>query len=185
MPTVDIPDKICPHCGGTKWCVFQKKDWRSFKFHGKLKYYTDYSCGNVSENGCARLKRLKYNPLKPRIKVTEEYTRNRINKYHKENKHKWPSQSKENHRETCRKLYHNNPKYKERLNESARKYASELTDAYIKKMITSKSDILFAKDVTPELIELKRKQLLLTRKIKQHGKKKATTISGGIKSHSN
>ena len=21
MPTIDIPDKICPHCGGTKWFI--------------------------------------------------------------------------------------------------------------------------------------------------------------------
>lgn len=25
MPTIDIPDRVCPHCGGTKWRVEQEK----------------------------------------------------------------------------------------------------------------------------------------------------------------
>ena len=25
MPTIDIPDKICPHCGGTKWRTEYRK----------------------------------------------------------------------------------------------------------------------------------------------------------------
>ena len=25
MPTIDIPDKICPHCGGTSWKIEYRK----------------------------------------------------------------------------------------------------------------------------------------------------------------
>jgi hypothetical protein len=170
MPTIDIPDKVCSHCGGTRWCMFKKKDWRSEKFHETTNYYTNYSCANITENGCARLKRLKYNPLKPRVKVTKEYTRNRVNEYARKNKHKWISQSKEKNRETAKRLYYSNPKYKERMANSAKKYALELTDAHVRKIITNKSGGLLAKDIPQELIELKRKQLLLKRKIKNNGK---------------
>lgn len=169
MPTIDIPNKICPHCGGIRWCVVQKKDWRSDKFYGTTKYYTNYSCANINKNGCATLKRLKYNPPKPRIKVTKEYTRNRVNEYHKKNKYKWVSQSKDYHNETCKKLYHSNPKYKEKLKEHARRYSSELTDAYVRKIISCRIEGLFAKDIPQEMIKLKRKQLLLKRKIKNNG----------------
>jgi len=27
MPTIDIPDKICPHCGGTKWYTNNVRYW--------------------------------------------------------------------------------------------------------------------------------------------------------------
>lgn len=27
MPTIDIPDKICPHCSGTKWYVHNGRMW--------------------------------------------------------------------------------------------------------------------------------------------------------------
>lgn len=29
MPTIDIPDKICSHCGGTRWVFNIKKNWYS------------------------------------------------------------------------------------------------------------------------------------------------------------
>jgi hypothetical protein len=170
MPTIDIPDKICSHCGGIRWCMFQKKDWRLAKFYGKIKYYTDYTCANNNENGCALLKRLKYYPLKPKVKVTKEHTRNRVNEYHKKNKHKWISQSKESHKKYVKKLYHSDPKYKKRLNESARKYGVELTDSYVKKAIVSKNPFLSVKDVPQDLVEMKRNQLLLKRKIKNNDK---------------
>jgi hypothetical protein len=172
MPTIDIPDKICPHCGGTRWCIFQKKDWRSEKFHGTINYYTNYSCANVTENGCARLKRLKYNPLKPRVKVTKEYTKERVRKYHQKNKHKWHSQSKEVHNKRCKVYYKTNSEYKKRINDHQRKDCEVLSDAYIKRMITQHKSFLSYKDVPQDLVELKRKQLLLKRKIKNNGKKK-------------
>ena len=167
MPTIDIPDKICPHCGGTRWCVFQKKDWRSAKFHNTINYYTNYSCANFNENGCAKLNYLKYNPLKPRIKVTEEYTKERVRKYHQKNKHKWVSQSKEIHNERCKLYYKTNPNYKKRIQDSQKKDCKILSDSYIKRMITQHDSFISRKDIHEELVELKRQQIQLYREIKK------------------
>lgn len=35
MPTIDIPDKICPHCGGTKWYVHGNRYWCSVRRNDK------------------------------------------------------------------------------------------------------------------------------------------------------
>lgn len=169
MPTVNIPDKICPHCGGTRWCVFQKKDWRTFKLYNTVKYYTDYSCANISETGCLTLKRKKYNPPKPRVKVSKEHTSARVKKYREKNKHKWISQSKQVHAERLRHYYKINPNYRLRINEHSKKSSKLLTDAYIKKLISCRLDNVFAKDIPQDLVEVKRKQLLLTRSLKNLG----------------
>lgn len=41
MPTVDIPDKICPHCGGTRWEVTVRKPSNTFRYRCK-KQRTEY-----------------------------------------------------------------------------------------------------------------------------------------------
>ena len=41
MPTVDIPDKICPHCGGTRWYI-ETKRWK--KTSGEIMTKTNYIC---------------------------------------------------------------------------------------------------------------------------------------------
>lgn len=167
MPTIDIPDKICPHCGGIRWCVFKKKDWRSAKLYNTENYYINYSCGNVSENGCARLKRLKYNPLKPRVKVTEEYTKKRVREYHARNKHKWISQTKEVQNLNKKKYYKTNPLYKKRINDHNTKCVETLSDSYVRKLIMTEDSSLRPIKLPQKLIDIKRKQLLLTRQLKQ------------------
>lgn len=108
MPTIDIPDKICPHCGGTKW----------FKFiQGK---YTKYDCSIKKEQRLINFKKL--NP----------------NKY---------------------KLY---------KKKTDRQKSIRLTNSYIKEILIQYADLSF-NDIPQELIELKRKQLLLKRKIKNNG----------------
>lgn len=49
------------------------------------------------------------------------------------------------------------------------KQKKNLGDLYVKATLTKHSRELCFKDITPELIELKRKQLILTRTIKNHG----------------
>lgn len=44
MPTIDIPDKICSHCGGTKWYIFTqdsrtKKVCYVLKREGWIKFH--------------------------------------------------------------------------------------------------------------------------------------------------
>lgn len=52
------------------------------------------------------------------------------------------------------------------------KAKGELKDSYIKSLLNDGKDILRAKDCSPELIDLKRKEVLLKRKIENHDKEK-------------
>lgn len=171
MAIVIIPEKICPNCGSTRWSVFKKKDWRSEKIYKTLKYYTQYTCASTSETGCSKLKRKKYYIAKPRIKVSEEYARKRVADYQKNNKHKWISQSKKVHAVRCRDYYKNNPKYKKRIKDFEKKSIEIMTNSYIKKIICHHDSSLSRKDIPQDLIELKRKQLLLFRQIRNHENK--------------
>ena len=171
MPTIDIPDRVCPYCGGTRWGVYKTKDWRSEKFHNTLNYYTNYTCANISPTGCSTLKRLKYNPPKPpRQKVSKEHTRKRHREYHQKNKHKWISQTGEVRNAYNRRRYKSDLKFKEKVRDFEKKYCLELADCYIKKLICQHEPLLDRKSITPELIKLKRKELLLKRQINTHGK---------------
>lgn len=171
MPTIDIPEKICKHCGGIRWSVHKHKDWRTEKLKGIIVYYTDYTCASVGETGCATIKRLKYNPLHPRVKIPEEVKRKKANEYHKANKHKWESQSKEALTKRAYIKYHTDPEKKEKQLIRQRKYENNiiknLDDTYIKKQCTLRNN-LKSSDIPQELIELKRKQLLLSRKTRKN-----------------
>lgn len=147
----------------------KKKDWRSEKLYKTINYYTNYSCASISDTGCSKIRRKKYYVANPRIKVSEEHTKKRVNEYHKNNKHKWISQSKEIHRERLKLYYNTNPKYKERIQTHERKDRQLLNDAYVKKVIIAHNTGLICSDIPQELIELKRKQLLLTRIIRNNG----------------
>jgi hypothetical protein len=49
------------------------------------------------------------------------------------------------------------------------RYREELHDEYIKQLLLNRTNgILSAKDLTPEIINLKREQLILTRKLRNH-----------------
>lgn len=75
---------------------------------------------------------------------------------------------REANRSTC---YYKSKEYSTRQREI-------LGDLYIKSILTKHSTNLTFSDVTPELIELKRKQLLLKRQIKNNGKIQKTISSG-------
>lgn len=53
MPTIDIPDKICPHCGGTKWYAFKQNK------------YTKYNCSLKKKENLLNYHKL--NPEKSKI----------------------------------------------------------------------------------------------------------------------
>jgi hypothetical protein len=109
MPTVDIPDKICPHCGGTRWYTFIQD--------GKLK--------------------------KTCYKRKQDY----LLQFYKDNPGKHLSYRRKSFKEKSKKL----------------------TTSYIKELIVQFTDLSFD-DIPQELVELKRKQLLLKRQIKNNGK---------------
>lgn len=166
MPTIDIPDKICPHCGGTKWfLVYQKY---------KDKVYTIYNCyvkrkeGYKKWNAENREKRcLIYKKSKNKVKHTQDYiakNRKRAAEYYK----KYPEKVYAHARISRLK----NP---EKCNLASklkkREYVETASDPYIKSLVCYHTNLSYH-DIPQDLVELKRKQLLLKRKIKNNGKEK-------------
>lgn len=68
MPTIDIPDKICPHCGGTKWYINSKTGQKAcYKLiiDSNKRYHK-------SEQGKIALERAR---AKQRTNLTDDYIR--------------------------------------------------------------------------------------------------------------
>jgi len=156
MPTIDIPDKICPHCGGTRW--YQKM---------RNGYIINY-CNNK------------------RIEATKRYEKNhpekkteRRHKYYLKHKEKelsrsikWQKDNPEKYkpvREKANLKYRISKKGKSKIYKRDKSYRESITDAYIKRLAIQKSNLSYS-DVPQELIELKRKQLLLIRQIRNNDK---------------
>jgi hypothetical protein len=164
MPTIDIPDKICSHCGGTKW--YHRIYSRVSKVTGKP--YECYECRNCN------------------IKHSKNWALNNINKL-KEIKKKSYLKYKDNdlkrkrnaeNAKRYRKCVKDTPEYKERIKKYSVKsfqiLKNSLSDRYIKDKLIYESGqkVLDRNDIPQELIEIKRKQLLLTRQIKNNVKNK-------------
>ena len=166
MPTIDIPDKICPHCGGTKW--FTKIDKRINK-DGILKIYVTHTCSIInternkkwaSENPEKR--RMMSKRSKDKVKDTIEYkTKNneRVKTWYKLNREQAIQNSKN-------AKIRNPEKYRLLSLKRCRQDRKTLHDNYVKALACQDSELSF-KDVPQKLIDLKRKQLLLTRQLKQ------------------
>ena len=158
MPTIDIPDKICPHCGGTTWymrkakngnlhistCFYKmaerRKAWRATD---KGKEFTN----NYYKTPAGIKHREKYQEKESTKKLRARLS---INKYHRD---------KLSNHETM----------KERKRISAKKSVQNLVDSVIKRYIARDYSGIDYSDVPKELVEIKRKQLLLIRKIKNNG----------------
>ena len=160
MPTIDIPDKICPHCGGTKWYVYVNK-----------KGYTKHSCFlKLAEN------RKAWRQTPKGKEVMSNYFKTEVGKKHREKYLAKPSTKELRSKLALLQYYKekaNNPeKVKNRRNKDNKKLREKLTDGIIKHYIIrsySESQLNHS-DIPQELIEIKRKQLLLTRQIKNNGK---------------
>jgi hypothetical protein len=128
MPTIDIPGKICTHCGGTKWKIEYEK--RPYWIR------TRYRCAKQAQERCNRW------ALKNPEKLKEIY---------KNQKKDYKTSS---YRKKQLEKYHYNK--------------DNLTDRFIKHRIAHMNE-LSQSDIPQELIELKRKQLLLIRQNKNNG----------------
>lgn len=184
MPTIDIPDRICPHCGGTKWYL------RVYKKLNKLGHpYQTYICKPCdlasskqwSQNNVERSKEIKQKSY-AKLKGTEEF-KVRVNenqrRYIEANKHTDHYKNLQKQQKKRAWIKHKNKivtrnkvwikKNPDRVKKMYQKYTKILTDSYVRAKIARDSP-LNSKDIPQDLIELKRKQLLLKRKLKQHDK---------------
>ena len=159
MPTIDIPDRICSHCGGSKWYATKHTNG---KFHIR-------TCFNKLVE-----RRKAWRATEKGKLITNSYFKTEKGKAQREKYTKKESTKKLRAKLALNKYYRdkaNNPeKLKEKKRISSQKERDNLTNCVIKRYIAKKGTFINYSDVTPELVELKRKQLLLKRKLKQNGK---------------
>ncbi len=147
MPTIEIPDKICPHCNGTKWYYHEKKN----TYYCRNKQKEEFKTYANTPEGKAKLKasRDKYR-LKNKEKEKHYYK-----DYYEKNKEKYKI--------VCNK-YHKTEKGKEALRRAKNKQSENLTDYYIVNnyyvnLYVSEGIKINRKDVTQELIDLQRNKI--------------------------
>ena len=158
MPTIDIPDKICPHCGRIKWDV---------KYHQNGKIKSTYCSNKRLEN--EKNRRIKnYDKIYLQQKVWAQKNidkcRESVKNYYFRNK---------DSRAFYMKSHMKKPEVRENIKRKLKERIAKLTDGIVRNMIKhqfSKDVLIKASEILPELIELKRKQLLLKRKLKQNDK---------------
>jgi hypothetical protein len=193
MPYIDIPDKICPHCGGTKWyfLVVTRKNRKYNSYECYLRSSErkkNWQKDNIVKCLEASKKRRKefreLNPLTPRSKMSKEEIRIK-NLNQKKEKYKSDPKFREQTIERAKKHdllltpeqrklrykkhYNKNiAKIKEYHRINGIKLRKNLSEGYLKFLITQGTGLHF-KDVPQELVELKRKQLTLTRTIRNNG----------------
>ena len=136
MPTIDIPDKICPHCGGIRWRTEYRKKPTKTDPNKKL---IRYRCVVQSQERVDRW-------IKNNIDKYKSITRNRNKK---------------------RVGYYTTPEFKEYYRQRAKRESSTASDNFIKAKIMKSVQGISRSDISQKLINVTRKHLLLTRKLKQ------------------
>jgi len=185
MPTIDVPGKVCPHCNNTKWYFDAKrKTYACFikVAERKIKWQQDNHDRYIRLAKERRHKFRELNPLQPRSKMSDDERRA---KQRELKRRKWQEDAKfredvlkrvrkyessltpEQRKLRYRKYYNKNiDKIRESNRLTASKMKENLCEGYLKQLITQYTDLSF-KDIPEDLVELKRKQLLLKRQIKQ------------------
>ena len=151
MPTIDIPDRICSKCDGIRWNLRISK--RLSSSGEKYKWYICYQCELIRLRKKQQAYRIKYpDKIKSSNKISSIRIKNDSVRYQK--------RLEQTRHLKAKGLYkHLDKTYRDRI-------IKNLTDNYIKRLIIVESNLKYS-DIPQDLIDLKRKQLLLTRKIKQ------------------
>ena len=164
MPTIDIPDKICSHCGGTRW--YTKID-KHINKQNILKEYTSYTCLKKLQEG-----QVKYNLKNPEVrkgiekrnreknKSNEDYcnrAKKRAAEYYKKNIEKCKALVK-------KKRLENPAKHSALCTKNKKKYRDTLHDHYIKRLFKER---VGCKEytLTSDEIHIYRKLLLTKRQL--------------------
>lgn len=143
MPTINIPDKVCPHCNGTIW--YLKKILK------KGKPLVVHYCNN---------KRIDTENRRRII------NREKMNIYYK----KWHENNPGKASEATKKYMSKN---KDKVNTYVKKKRKDLSDYVVKEYVAQLinrqmgSKIVKVADIPQEIVDTKRKQILLKRQIKQ------------------
>lgn len=137
MPIVILPDKVCSHCGGTKWK-------QRFVINNKGETLITHNCYQKAKEALARY----HQTSKYRECIKKQWINNKekLSQRHK----KW--------------IANNNELYKAINKKKNDKYTKELSDVYIKCLLTRRSEIKRSQ-ITPEMIEMERKSIQLQRQL--------------------
>jgi hypothetical protein len=141
MPTIIIPDKICSHCGGNKWRTeYRKKPTKTNPDNRILRY----RCSIQSDERTKRWYNNNPDKTKERVQLRKPDG------------------------------YYRTPEMKERYRLKSKRESEQLTNNFVKNKILGKSgslarEMLSFKDIPQELVEIKRKSILLNRQLKNHG----------------
>jgi hypothetical protein len=149
MPTVDVPDKICNKCKIQKSIDFFKyRPERGYHYSQCKDCMNEYRRTNYNQN----IKH--YRDYKKKWK--EKIGRKNIYQYNYKFYLKWKKSNPDKYNKIANKLY--------------KKQIDNLADNYLKDLISDCGRSgLKPNEIPQDLIELKRKQLLLKRKIKNNG----------------
>ena len=163
MPIINIPEKVCSHCNGTRWYTRTTK-------HGVLIQVCSLKKDEYNKKW--RLKAPEtYKAIRIRsrnkVKHTEEYKAKNLKRstnYCKENREKVRLQLANTHSKYKEKY---KEKYAEKVKERTKFNTETLSNSYIIGLIRGNTTGLYSFDIPEDLVELKRKQLILIRQIKQ------------------
>ena len=161
MATLIIPDKICSHCGGNNWIVWdiKRKDFIS----------TNYRCVLKDKEAQKKWRENNYEKYRYSIKVSREKNIHKYLEKEKILKRNYYLKNKDIFIKQAAEWQKNNIELSKKSARKCRmKSCVNLGDTYVKLMVCHHDKFIKYSDVTPELIELKRKQLILTRIIRNN-----------------
>jgi hypothetical protein len=155
MPIIDIPEKVCSHCGKTRWYTRITKNGKLIQICSikKTEYNKKWKV-RFPDKAKAIAKRAIN-----KVKDTDDYktkNRARVKKWNQEN----PEKTKAKIKATMLKY---KEKYDMASRERSKTYSKNLNDCYLAGLIRGETRGLFLFEIPKDLLELKRKQLLLFR----------------------
>ena len=174
MPTIDIPDKICLHCGGIRWVTYQRTKTLA---SGERKAYTFYTCSKKGyENGkkwrkthIEHYRRTAKDYVKIKRKIDEAFRikdRERKKDYYQENKERidnykkgWIARNIEKERAYGRK--------------AAKKGSTNLSSNYLRSLLIQLG--VEKEDITDDILNKYKTYLLTFRQLKQIENEKETS----------
>ena len=169
MPTIIIPDKICPHCGGNKW--FQSFHKSRSKYKDEDKIFIRYMCAIKVAEGINKWKTNNPEKIKAIKKTYKDKNPERHKQLESSYKRRYYQKYTDKLKARVSKWQMANPERTKEINKNSikrynRKHIDSLSEKYVKALLTNYTS-LKPSDISQELVELKRKSIKLQRQSKQ------------------
>lgn len=166
MPTLIIPDKICPHCGGAEWYINTRVDKRVNRIYNivlcAVKYRLRGKQNRIKRREAHKIySKAYYEKNKDFLKSCMKIT-NKLYKQKPENKVKINTDQRKRYR-----LPENQIKRKEKYKYNWENLTPVAVNSLLINAFKQKVPNIKVADLTSELVETYRKKTLLKRKLKQ------------------